>query len=267
MSTRAPIAPASAATATAAPSRPCAPAATSLALGHDLRALLREAARHEELVLQLRHQNARLAVARPLADPDVRLTLPALASGPVVGHVGRCGCCGSPGRVVVHDQDLRGVFQLCAAADFAPAAWMDLILDLLPRDLARVSAAPISSAEWGRAAVPASDAAPARQLCELLNRVWADALAFELELRAGDFSLATTFVPEAGSAAAGLLTLRSADSTAQLFLGAVTRLAIVPSGLDPALEIHTTAPGEKLVLRSAAPAWRRALADLAVALG
>lgn len=261
MSTRAPVAPAS--SAPAAPARACPSAASALLLGDDLDTLAREIARLPELVVQLRHHDARLVVARPLSDPEVDLRLPALAEGPVVGYSGRCDCCGSPGRIVIHDTGRREVLQFCAPADCATSAWNDLLLDLLPRPATSAASFAAEPVSWADSSFQGCAPGLAQTLCTLLNRIWHDDLALHATLHAGAASLAAPFAPESGSVSHGLLTLRAADATLQLLLSAVSRLAVIPSGLDPALEIHTRHEGEKLVLRCAAPAWRRALASLA----
>lgn len=247
----------------AAPARACPISRAGLRLRDDLDAVLREAASLPELVVQLRHHDARLVVAGSFPDLPARLRLPARAAGAVVGHADRCPCCDSAGRISIHDSAARELVQICATADCASDVWMDLLLDLLPRPATAVIPVAVPPAPWSDSSETASDARAAQTLCALLNRIWPDNLRLDVTLYAGEAALSAALRPESGSVAQGLLGLRSADTTLQLLLPAVRRLVLVPSGLDPALEIHTRAPGEKLVLRCAAPAWRRALADLA----
>ena len=274
MSTRAPDATPSTTTppASAAPRRACASPDAGLRLRDDLEFLRREVARLPDLVVQLRHHDARLVTARSLSELGSGLRLPTRATGPVVGHSAPCACCGSPGRIALHDAADREFLQLCATADCAPSIWMDLLLDLLPRpaDHARRSLAArpdrmhLPPSAWSDSAPFDADPRAAQALCRVLNNVWSDPFALEIALRIPGASLAVPFAPDTGSVEHGLLTLRSADATLQLLLPAVTRLRIRPSGLDPVLAVETRVPGERVTLRSTAPAWRRALADLAV---
>lgn len=249
-----------------------------IALTRDWLVLLRESRRASRLALQTRHGSARLVAFATQAELSVFSDPTRVVFGDAAGSLHccvarwaqawgwlrECACCGSPGRIEVHNAAGGEFLQLTAAPGGDAAAWSDYLGAVVG-----TGDGPALTEEPGGFALPRLVGAQARQpfqrdgFIALLQAFGDEELPLKFILRTAEIAHRRDICPRTILADDAMLHLGDTSASFQLAWPAVHELALTSDALGPALHL-VDAQGAVLVSLSAAAdplaaaTWRRA---------
>lgn len=240
-------------------------------------ALLREAHRVGQIALQTRHAFARIVAFTALpdfsAEPDrgfIRSETGSLHCcfqrwHRAWGWLRQCECCGSPGRVQIHNATGAEFMQFTAAPGSEAEAWSDFLAAVSDRD-----ASPSSAENGGEFILPRLVSAHARAAFDphaffMLLRAFGDErLPLRFTVRTAEIAHRRDLVPSTVLCDESLLHAGEAGASVQLALPAVRSLAVT-SDVN-GLALHAVGEAETVLLTIsgafdpiASAAWQGAL--------
>lgn len=248
-------------------------------LTRDWMLLLHAARRFERLYVQTRHTHARLILHGKMSQFAINEPQAAAIDTARAMHfsfqywlrawavVQRCECCGSPGRVVVHNALGREFLQLCAPHTCDADTWADYVAAVALPEGARPPVEPVSA--------PAIPVAPARArrvaegpnvLLPLFAALADERVAVRAKVRTAEAAHSRELMPFVRSVEGGVLTFGDARAVAQLALRAVRGLSLESHPHGPLLRVVGDGGALLLTISPAADAvaasvWSAALRD------
>ncbi|MGC4071944.1 MAG: hypothetical protein QM760_05410 [Nibricoccus sp.] len=185
------------------------------------------------------------------------------------GRLAECDCCGTPGRLEVHNDHALEFFQLCPIPGCEPAAWADFLAATTTGEVPPMA---VGSANHGNAPaafprVPSGSRVlsdQAEQIVPLLSALGDDGIPLRCMMRTAEAIHSREFVTSHVDVTDGVLTAGEKGARLQIGLPAVRSLMLSMSAHGWML--HFAGPGEISLLAltasadvAAQDAWKSAL--------